>query len=121
VEPPRRIPLKVYGTSGWDPDAFLLTGLNLQFDQVRLANHAVVVLNLDAPSALLGFELGGIVGHKFLSRYEVGIDLQRSCFGSGRCSGHRVPENRARSRSLRVSVVASFSASQAVSSCSTAC
>jgi predicted aspartyl protease/Tfp pilus assembly protein PilF len=78
VEPPRRIPLKVYGTSGWDPEAFLLTGLNLQFDRVKLSNHAVVVLNLDAPSALLGFELGGIVGHKFLSRYEVGIDLARS-------------------------------------------
>lgn len=78
VEPPRRIPLKVYGTSGWDPDAFLLTGLNLQFDRVKLTNHAVVVLNLDAPSALLGFELGGIVGHKFLSKYDVGIDLERS-------------------------------------------
>jgi predicted aspartyl protease len=78
VEPPRRIPLKVYGTSGWDPSAFLLTGLNLEFDRVRLQNHAVVVLDLEAPSALLGFELGGIVGHKFLSRYDVTIDLPRS-------------------------------------------
>ena len=36
------------------------------------------VLNLNAPSALLGFQLGGIVGHKFLSKYRVGIDLDRS-------------------------------------------
>ena len=35
-------------------------------------------LNLDAPSALLGFQLGGIVGHKFLSKYRVGIDLEHS-------------------------------------------
>ncbi|HEY6362794.1 MAG TPA: aspartyl protease family protein, partial [Vicinamibacterales bacterium] len=28
----RRIPLKVYGTSGWDRDAFLLPGVNLDFD-----------------------------------------------------------------------------------------
>jgi hypothetical protein len=38
----------------------------------------VVVLNLNAPSALLGFQLGGIVGHKFLSKYRVAIDLDRS-------------------------------------------
>jgi hypothetical protein len=81
MTPVRRIPLKVYGTSGWDPDAFLLTGVNLAFDRISLPNHAVVVLNLDAPSVLLGFDLGGIVGHKFLSRYEVGIDLQRSVVG----------------------------------------
>ena len=36
------------------------------------------MLNLDAPSALLGFQLGGIVGHKFLSNYRVGIDLEHS-------------------------------------------
>jgi hypothetical protein len=27
---------------------------------------------------LLGFELGGTVGHRFLSKYSVAIDLQRS-------------------------------------------
>jgi len=37
-----------------------------------------VVLNLRAPSVLLGYELGGIVGHRFLSRYEVTIDLNRA-------------------------------------------
>jgi hypothetical protein len=36
------------------------------------------VLNLGTPSALLGFKLGGIVGHRFLSRYRVGIDLEHS-------------------------------------------
>jgi hypothetical protein len=71
----RRIPLKVYGSSGWDRDAFLMPGLDLAFDRVRFDNFATVVLNLKAPSALLGVELGGIVGHRFLSRYRVGIDL----------------------------------------------
>lgn len=75
---PRHIPLKVYGVSGIDHDAFLMPGLELTFDRVQLKNTAVAVLNLDAPSALLGFELGGIVGHKFLSRYRVAIDLPRS-------------------------------------------
>jgi len=74
----RRIALKVYGTSGWDPDAFLMPGVDLLFDQIQYKNFPVVVLNLDAPSALLGFQLGGIVGHKFLSKYRVGIDLERS-------------------------------------------
>jgi tetratricopeptide (TPR) repeat protein/predicted aspartyl protease len=74
----RRIALKVYGTSGWDPDAFLMPGVDLAFDAIQYKNFPVVVLNLDAPSALLGFELGGIVGHKFLSRYRVGVDLDRS-------------------------------------------
>ncbi len=78
VVPRRRIALRVYGTSGWDPDAFLLTGINLAFDRVALDNHAVPVLNLDAPSVLLGFDLGGIVGHRFLSKYDVTIDLRRS-------------------------------------------
>jgi tetratricopeptide (TPR) repeat protein len=74
----RRIALKVYGTSGWDPDAFLMPGVDLMFDTIQYKNFPVVVLNLDAPSALLGFQLGGIVGHKFLSKYRVGIDLERS-------------------------------------------
>jgi len=74
----RKIALKVYGTSGWDPDAFLMPGVDLSFDAIQYKNFPVVVLNLDAPSALLGFQLGGIVGHKFLSKYRVGIDLERS-------------------------------------------
>src|SRR5258706_2528763 len=74
----RKIALKVYGTSGWDPDAFLMPGVDLKFDTIQYTNFPVVVLNLDAPSALLGFQLGGIVGHRFLSKYRVGIDLERS-------------------------------------------
>jgi predicted aspartyl protease/Flp pilus assembly protein TadD len=77
-EPARKIQLKVFGSSGWDRDAFLLPGVNLAFDTIRYNNFPVVVLNLDTPSALLGFQLGGIVGHKFLSRYRVGIDLEHS-------------------------------------------
>jgi hypothetical protein len=74
----RKIALKVYGTSGWDRDAFLLPGVDLTFDAIQYRNFPVVVLNLNAPSALLGFQLGGIVGHKFLSKYRVAIDLDRS-------------------------------------------
>ena len=77
-EPSHKIALKVWGTSGWDPGAFLLPGVNLAFNAIKYNNFAVVVLNLDAPSALLGFQLGGIVGHKFLSKYRVGIDLEHS-------------------------------------------
>jgi predicted aspartyl protease len=77
-EPVRKIALRVFGSSGWDKDAFLLPGVDLAFDTIHYANFPVVVLNLDTPSALLGFQLGGIVGHKFLSRYRVGIDLEKS-------------------------------------------
>ena len=75
---PRKIALRVYGSSGWDRDAFLMPGVDLAFDTIKYTNFPVVVLNLNAPSALLGFQLGGIVGHKFLSGYRVGIDLERS-------------------------------------------
>jgi Flp pilus assembly protein TadD/predicted aspartyl protease len=74
----RKIPLKVYGTSGWDRDAFLLPGMNLNFDQIEYKNMPLVVLNLRAPSVLLGFQLGGIVGHNFLSHYKVALDTERS-------------------------------------------
>ncbi len=77
-EPERKIALKVFGSSGWDKDAFLLPGVDLSFDAIRYTNFPVVVLNLNTPSALLGFQLGGIVGHKFLSKYRVGIDLEHS-------------------------------------------
>jgi len=71
----RRIPLRVYGTSGWDKDAFLLPGVDLEVDDVRMAQTSLVVLNLRAPSVLLGYELGGILGHKFLSKYRVTLDI----------------------------------------------
>lgn len=78
AQPVRRIALRVYGTSGWDRDAFLLPGVNLKFSDIAYRNFSVVVLNLRAPSVLLGFEVGGIVGHKFLSPYRVSMDLERS-------------------------------------------
>ena len=74
----RHIPLRVYGTSGWDRDAFLLPGVNLDFDRIEYRNYPLVVLNLRAPSVLLGFQVGGIVGHKFLSSYRVSMDMELS-------------------------------------------
>ena len=74
----RKIQLRVYGSSGWDSEAFLLPGINLMFDAIQYRNFSVIVLNLDTPSALLGFQVGGIVGHKFLSNYRVSIDLEHS-------------------------------------------
>ena len=56
-----------------------MPGVDLAFDAIHYTNFPVVVLNLNAPSALLGFQLGGIVGHKFLSRYRVGIDSSTAC------------------------------------------
>ena len=78
ASPFRRIPLKVYGTSGWDRDAFLMPGMDLDFDRIEYRNFSLVVLNLRAPSLLLGFQLGGIVGHKFLAPYRVSMDLEQS-------------------------------------------
>ncbi len=75
---PRKIALRVYGTSGWDREAFLMPGIHLKFQDIAFNNFAVVVLNLQAPSVLLGFQVGGIVGHKFLSPYRVSLDLDRS-------------------------------------------
>jgi Flp pilus assembly protein TadD len=74
----RKIPLRVYGTSGWDRDAFLMPGVNLDFDKISYKNFPLVVLNLRAPSILLGFQVGGIVGHKFLGAYRVSMDMSAS-------------------------------------------
>ena len=52
--------------------------MELAFQGIRYENFPVVVLNLRAPSILLGFRLGGIVGHKFLSPHRVSIDLVAS-------------------------------------------
>jgi hypothetical protein len=78
MTPPRHIPLKVYGLSGWDDDAFLLPGVDVDFGEIEYRKLGLAVLNLRAPSALLGFEIGGIVGYKFLGDYRVALDLQRS-------------------------------------------
>ena len=55
-----------------------MPGMNLDFDRIEYRNFSLVVLNLRAPSLLLGFQLGGIVGHKFLSNYRVAMDLASS-------------------------------------------
>ena len=78
MAPVRRIPLKVYGMSGVDENAFLLPGVNLDFEEIEYRNVGLAVLNLRAPSILLGFQLGGIVGHRFLSDYRVSMDVGRS-------------------------------------------
>jgi predicted aspartyl protease/Flp pilus assembly protein TadD len=74
----RHIPLKVFGVSGWDKDAFLMPGVDLAFNDLEFLNMPLVVLNLRVPSALLGFEVGGIVGYRFLSSYHVTMDMARS-------------------------------------------
>jgi len=55
--------------------------VDLEFNSIHFSRIPVVVLNLRAPSALLGYQLGGIVGHKFLSKYRVTVDLDRSILG----------------------------------------
>jgi Flp pilus assembly protein TadD len=74
----RRIPIRVLGMSGPDEEAFLLPGVDLDFEGVSLRRVGLAVLNLRAPSVLLGYQVGGIVGHNFLSRYRVSIDVARS-------------------------------------------
>ncbi len=76
--PARHIPLRVFGTSGWDQDAYLLPGISLAFRDIEYDNFSVVVLNLHRPSALVGFHIGGIIGHDFLHNYRVAMDLDRS-------------------------------------------
>jgi hypothetical protein len=74
----RRIPLRVFGLSGLDESAFLLPGIDLDFEGIAYRKVGLAVLNLRAPSVLLGFQVGGIVGHQLLGGYRVAFDLQRS-------------------------------------------
>jgi Flp pilus assembly protein TadD/predicted aspartyl protease len=78
MESARHIPIRVLGMSGPDENAFLLPGVDLDFEGVSLRRVGLAVLNLRAPSVLLGYQVGGIVGHNFLSRYHVSIDVPRS-------------------------------------------
>jgi predicted aspartyl protease len=77
MHPSRHIGLKVWGVAGLDKDAFVLPGVDLAFDDIEYRNFGVAVLNLRAPSVLLGFQLGGILGHNFLSGYRVAMDVSR--------------------------------------------
>jgi hypothetical protein len=78
MKPVRRIPLRVFGMSGMDVNAYLLPGVDVEFDEIEYRNVGLAVLNLRAPSVLLGFQVGGIVGHRFLSEYRVSMDVARS-------------------------------------------
>ena len=78
MKPVRRIPLRVFGMSGIDVNAYLLPGVDVDFDEIEYRNVGLAVLNLRAPSVLLGFQVGGIVGHRFLSEYRVSMDMTRS-------------------------------------------
>ena len=77
----RLVGARVYGSAGWDPSAFLLPFVNVAFAPNVQTDRSILVLNLDAPSGLLGFELGGIIGHEFLKNYVVAIDLVRGEVG----------------------------------------
>jgi predicted aspartyl protease/Flp pilus assembly protein TadD len=77
MRPPRHIGLQVWGVMGADRDAFVLPGVDLNFDRIQYQRFAVAVLNLRAPSVLLGFQLGGILGYSFLSDYHVVMDFAR--------------------------------------------
>ena len=78
MKPVRRIPLRVFGMSGLDENAYLLPGVDVDFEEIEFRNVGLAVLNLRAPSVLLGFQVGGIVGHRFLSEYRVSMDMERS-------------------------------------------
>jgi tetratricopeptide (TPR) repeat protein len=78
MRPARLIPIKVFGVAGIDPSAVLLPGVNLDFDTIEMNKYGVAVLNLRAPSVLLGFKVGGILGHKFLGSYRVALDINRA-------------------------------------------
>ena len=78
MSPPRHIPLRVLGMSGPDAEAYVLPGVDLDFADIGYRDFGLAVLNLRAPSVLLGFRLGGIVGHRFLGGYRVSLDLPRS-------------------------------------------
>ena len=81
----------------------------------QYTNFPVVVLNLDTPSALLGFQLGGIVGHRFLSKYRVGIDLERSVLRL-----KAIPEQRLSRRRCQLSAARFFLSRSARRACASA-
>ncbi|HEY6506582.1 MAG TPA: aspartyl protease family protein [Vicinamibacterales bacterium] len=78
VRAPRHIPLRVQGLEGVDESAFLLPGVDLDIASISYRRIGVAVLDLRSPSVLLGFQVGGIVGHMFLADRRVSFDLARS-------------------------------------------
>jgi hypothetical protein len=62
-------------------------GVSTAYTDVELApghgikNKSIPVLDLGPMSAVLGINLGGIIGHELLSEYEISIDLARHELG----------------------------------------
>lgn len=75
----RQIPMRLFDVWGVrQPDAYLLTpGIDLAFGAIQLKPYPVVVRSWPEVQAVHGFEMGGILGHNFLRRYRVSIDLAR--------------------------------------------
>ena len=78
----RRVPAQVYGRGGWDSSAFVMPYVDLELARgVGFHQASMLVVRLDAPSWLLGFRVGGIIGDEFLSRYSMAIDLEKGEVG----------------------------------------
>ena len=90
MRPSGHISLRVYGVMGVDRDAFVLPGVNLDFNEIQYQNFGVAVLNLRAPGVLLGFQVGGILGYSFLKDYRVAMDLARGELRLPRCNDRRL-------------------------------
>ena len=74
----RKVPVRVWGTSGWDRSAYLLPYTDVELAPGHgLKNKSVPVLDLGPMSAVLGINVGGIIGHELLSQYEITVDLVR--------------------------------------------
>ena len=78
----RRVPARVYGRGGWDSTAFLMPYVDLELAHgVGFHQASMLVVRLDAPSWLLGFRVGGIIGGEFLRQYSMAIDLEKGEVG----------------------------------------
>jgi predicted aspartyl protease len=78
----RKVPVRVWGTSGWDRSAFLLPYTDVELAPGHgIKNTSLPVLDLGPVSAVLGINVGGIIGHDLLSQYEISIDLVRHELG----------------------------------------
>jgi len=78
----RKVPVRVWGTSGWDRSAYLLPYTDVELAPGHgIKNKSIPVLDLGPMSAVLGINLGGIIGHELLSEYEITIDLARHELG----------------------------------------
>jgi hypothetical protein len=56
----------------------IVPGLAIDAGPWQLPRRPTVTMDLSTPSSLLGFELGGLIGHNDLRRYVVTFDLIRN-------------------------------------------